>query len=245
MKTDFEDQLNQLDKDYLPKHIGIIMDGNRRWAAMRKLIYKEGHIQGVKAAISTIQAAKELGIKTLTLFVFSTENWQRPMQEVKSLISLFRLYLWRMRKAMNEEQIRLHTIGDLSAFPTSLQKIIINTKDATKSNKDFNLILAINYGGRDEIRRGIIRLIKNHQKIPLNLEQFTEKDFATYLDTADWQDPDLLIRTSGEKRISNFLLWQISYTELYISDTLWPDFTRKDLLEAILEYQQRIRRLGG
>ena len=150
-----------------------------------------------------------------------------------------------MKKAINDEQIRLHTIGDLSAFPTSLQKIIINIKDATKTNKDFNLILAINYGGRDEIRRAIIRLIKNHQKIPMDLEQFTEKDFATYLDTADWQDPDLLIRTSGEKRISNFLLWQISYTELYISDTLWPDFTRKDLLEAILEYQQRIRRLGG
>lgn len=245
MKTDCEGQLNQLDKDYLPKHIGIIMDGNRRWAAMRKLRYREGHIQGVKAAISTIQAAKELGIKTLTLFVFSTENWQRPIQEVKSLISLFRLYLWRMKKAMNDEKIRLHTIGDLSAFPTSLQKIIFNTKAATKSNKDFNLILAINYGGRDEIRRAIIRLIKNHQKIPMNLEQFSEKDFATYLDTADWQDPDLLIRTSGEKRISNFLLWQISYTELYISDTLWPDFTRKDLLEAILEYQQRVRRLGG
>ncbi len=245
MKTDFEDQLNQLDEDYLPKHIGIIMDGNRRWAAIRNLMYREGHIQGVKAAISTIQAAKELGIKTLTLFVFSTENWQRPIQEVKSLISLFRLYLWRMKKAINDEQIRLHTIGDLSAFPTSLQKIIINIKDATKTNKDFNLILAINYGGRDEIRRAIIRLIKNHQKIPMDLEQFTEKDFATYLDTADWQDPDLLIRTSGEKRISNFLLWQISYTELYISDTLWPDFTRKDLLEAILEYQQRIRRLGG
>lgn len=245
MKSDFQDQLKQLNADYLPKHIGIIMDGNRRWAAMRKLMYRKGHIQGAKAAISTIQAAKALGIKTLTLFVFSTENWQRPLQEVKSLISLFRLYLWRTKKAMNNEQIRLHTIGDLTAFPISLQKIIFNAKAATKTNKEFNLILAINYGGRDEIRRAIIRLIKNHQKIPINLEQFTEKDFARYLDTADWQDPDLLIRTSGEKRISNFLLWQISYTELYISDTLWPDFTRKDLLEAILEYQQRIRRLGG
>lgn len=245
MKIDFEDQLKHIDKDYIPKHIGIIMDGNRRWATKRKILHREGHIQGVKVAISMIQAVKELGINTLTLFVFSTENWQRPIQEIKSLMSLFRLYIWRMRKEMNDEKIRLHTIGDLSAFPTSLQKIIIKTKNATKDNRDFNLILAINYGGRDEIRRAVIRLIQNHQKNPINLEQFTEEEFATYLDTANWKDPDLLIRTSGEKRISNFLLWQISYTELYISDTLWPDFTRKDLMEAILEYQQRIRRLGG
>ncbi|MGL4348637.1 MAG: polyprenyl diphosphate synthase [Chlamydiales bacterium] len=245
MKIDFEDQLKVIDRNYIPQHIGIIMDGNRRWATRRKISHREGHIQGVRVAISMIKAVKDLGINTLTLFVFSTENWQRPIHEIKSLMSLFRLYIWRMRKELNDEKIRLHTIGDLSAFPVSLQKIIINTKNVTENNRDFNLILAINYGGRDEIRRAVIQLIKNHQKNPIDLEQFTEEYFATYLDTANWKDPDLLIRTSGEKRISNFLLWQISYTELYISDTLWPDFTKKDLIEAILEYQQRIRRLGG
>lgn len=245
MKTNVENQLNRINKNYIPDHVGIIMDGNRRWAIQRKISHREGHIQGVKVALSTILTVKELGVKTLTLFVFSTENWQRPIQEVKSLMSLFRLYMWKMRKELNNEKIRLHTIGDLSAFPISLQKIIINTKNLTKNNKDFNLILAINYGGRDEIRRAVIKLLKTHQKNPIDVEQFTEKDFASYLDTADWKDPDLLIRTSGEKRISNFLLWQISYTELYISDRLWPDFTKKDLIKAILEYQQRIRRLGG
>lgn len=240
-----ENLLNGINKNYIPHHVGIIMDGNRRWANQRKISRREGHIQGVKVAHSIILTIKELGVKTLTLFVFSTENWLRPVQEVKSLMGLFRLYMWKMRKELNNEKIRLHTIGDLSAFPLSLQKIIINAKNLTKNNKDLDLILAINYGGRDEIRRAVIKLLKTHQKNPIDIEQFTEQDFARYLDTADWKDPDLLIRTSGEKRISNFLLWQISYTELYISDKLWPDFTKKDLIEAILDYQQRIRRLGG
>lgn len=237
--------LNRINKNYIPHHVGIIMDGNRRWANQRKISRREGHIQGVKVALSTILTIKELGVKTLTLFVFSTENWLRPVQEVKSLMGLFRLYMWKMRKELNNHKIRLHTIGELSAFPLSLQKIIINAKNLTKNNKDLDLVLAINYGGRDEIRRAVIKLLKTHQKNPIDIEQFTEQDFARYLDTADWKDPDLLIRTSGEKRISNFLLWQISYTELYISDKLWPDFTKKDLIEAILDYQQRIRRLGG
>jgi len=239
-----KEQLALLDLSYLPKHICVVMDGNRRWARKKKKNYRFGHLKGVDAAIEVIQAARFLGINTVTAFAFSTENWNRSSKEIHALMSMFRLYLFRMRANMIREGIRFHTIGNLSGLSRGLIHAIERTKEETAHCKKLNLVVAINYGGRDEIRRAVIKLVKDYREKNEDIVQLTESEFASYLDTANWADPDLLIRTSGEQRISNFLLWQISYSELYITDVLWPDFNKEHLIDAIVHYQKRERRLG-
>lgn len=228
-----------------PKHVAIIMDGNRRWAKQRGLPPMMGHWEGAEVLTDIVRAAAELGIETLTVYSFSTENWERPDSEIEALMNIFELYLTGKREHMIREGIRLDSIGDLTRLPENVQKAFEETKRVTKHLDRINLVLAVNYGARDEIRRAIIKILEENELKKVNFESITEDYIAEHLDTNRWRDPDLLIRTSGELRLSNFLLWQMSYTELYVTNVLWPDFSSKNLHEAVLAYQQRERRHGG
>lgn len=245
-KRIFSDKdLTLIDLSRVPEHLAIIMDGNRRWAKNRSLPPIVGHWEGAEVLTQIVQAASELGIKTLTVYAFSTENWIRPKEEVDSLLHLFKVYLLRHRKMMQREGVRFNFIGDIKEFSLPIRELLCQTKKATLDCNKIDLVLALNYGGRNEICRAISRLLDDYDNKKINKTSITESLFSHYLDTANWKDPDLLLRTSGEWRLSNFLLWQMSYCELVISDVLWPDFTEKDLLDAILVYQRRERRLGG
>lgn len=239
-----DEQLASLDFKRLPKHIAIIPDGNRRWAKKQAASAEKGHVQGAHTLADIVKAAKELGIKTITLYLFSTENWSRPADEVKAFIWLLENFLQMQLPTMLEGNVRFHTIGNLTALPESTFKVIEGIKEATKEGKDFDLIAAINYGGRDEIARAFEKLLRDYSQHRFRPEDLSEELISRYLDTASWSDPELLIRTSGENRISNFLLWQMSYTELYITDVLWPDFKPHHLLEALKVFQARDRRMG-
>jgi len=227
-----------------PEHVAIIMDGNRRWAAREGLSFMIGHSRGAEQLTQIVRASKELGIKILTVYAFSTENWKRSSIEVKSLMRLFKTHLLRQKNLMIEEGIRLNVIGDLSKFPKDVLRVLDETLKATKEGGRFDLVIALNYGGRDELRRAISAIIEDCLSKKIFKNELSEELIASYLDTAKWKDPDLLIRTSGESRISNFLLWQISYSEVIVTDVLWPDFNEKDLLASVLEYQKRELRLG-
>ena len=229
----------------IPEHIAIIMDGNRRWAKQKGLSAAYGHWKGSEVVSDLIPFASKLGVKVLTLYTFSTENWGRSQKEVDQLMRLVSFYLRKKKKSMIEESVKLETIGDLSKLPASVQKILEQTKKATSLGSKIQLVLALNYGGRDEIKRAIIRMIEDVEKGMIVKDEITESVIGGYLDTARFGDPDLFIRTSGEQRLSNFLLWQMSYTEVYLTKVLWPDFNRSDLLDAVLEFQKRERRLGG
>ncbi|MCB1108503.1 MAG: di-trans,poly-cis-decaprenylcistransferase [Chlamydiia bacterium] len=229
---------------HLPKHIAIIMDGNRRWAKHKKLQSSCGYTKGAEQVQDIISAAKNAGTEILTLYAFSTENASRGKMEVATLMHLLETYLTRKRAHMIDEGVRLHTIGDLSKLPVKIQKTLAETKKITAECKQFELILALGYGGRDEICRAAKHFAKDCLANPINIDGLTEELFSNYLDTKLWPDPDLLIRTGGEMRLSNFLLWQISYSEVYITETLWPDFASSHLEHAILEYQNRKRRFG-
>lgn len=229
----------------VPHHIAIAMDGNRRWASRRLMPALLGHWKGADAITKVVRAASDLGVKVLTLYAFSTENWNRSANEVNELMKVFTHYLKKNLPFMLEEGVRLDSIGDLSKLPQDVQDIFHETKEATKEGKKIDLVLAVNYGGRDDIRRATVAIMQDFENGLLKKEDISEDLISTYLDTAKWKDPDLFIRTSGEQRLSNFLLWQFSYTEVYITKTLWPDFNEKHLLQAVLEYQQRERRLGG
>ena len=236
--------MHRIDKDKLPRHVAIIMDGNGRWAkknALRRLI---GHKKGADAVRSVVRTARELGIKFLTLYAFSVENWSRPKEEVRALMSLLEDYLKSELQEMKDNGIRLSTIGDIEALPLRVRAILRDTIEETMHNSDMVLTLALSYGGRDEIVEVVRRMMKDLKTGTLDLEHIDKKMFSKYLYTADMPDPDLLIRTSGEYRISNFLLWQIAYTELYFVDVLWPDFSRASLVDAIVDYQKRERRFG-
>jgi len=236
--------MHRIDKDKLPRHVAIIMDGNGRWAkknALRRLI---GHKKGADAVRSVVRTARELGIKFLTLYAFSVENWSRPKEEVRALMSLLEDYLKSELQEMKDNGIRLSTIGDIEALPLRVRAILRDTIEETMHNSDMVLTLALSYGGRDEIVEVVRRMMKDLKTGTLDLEHIDKKMFSKYLYTADMPDPDLLIRTSGEYRISNFLLWQIAYTELYFVDILWPDFSRASLVDAIVDYQKRERRFG-
>ncbi len=224
----------------IPKHVAIIMDGNRRWARRRNLDPSMGHKEGAEVLIDIVRAASELGIETLTVYSFSTENWFRSVEEVALLMELFEFYLIEKTDLMVREGIKLETIGNLSRFPQKIQEIVASSKKATAHGDKINLVLALNYGSRDEIRRAMLKIME--QKLPP--EELTEELIASYLDTSKWGDPELMIRTSGELRLSNFLLWQISYSEIYVTEKLWPDFTPQDLMDAVIAYQGRGRRLG-
>jgi undecaprenyl diphosphate synthase len=238
-------QLARLDRSRMPRHIAIIMDGNRRWAKKRLASVNEGHREGADTLMEIIKAAKELEIQGLTLFSFSTENWNRPPEEIHALMLLFTSYLTEQREEMVHSGIKLETIGDLSALPSYLLKAIQETKQATQECDKINLILALNYGSRNEICRAFRAMLNDYDHQCLNKEEINEATISRYLDTHKWGDPDLLIRTSGELRVSNFLLWQISYSEIHVAPVLWPDFTPQHLIEAIVDYQGRQRRWGG
>jgi len=229
----------------IPHHIAIITDGNRRWAKTHGLPYLAGYQRGAERLTEVVSAAIHLGVKVLTAYTFSTENWTRSSEEIEALMMLFTSYLLKQKEQMIEEGVKLETIGDKSRLPKDLLEVIEEVKLATLHCDKIKLVLALNYGGRDDIRRAAIALIEDCLKGRLLKENITEALFASYLDTAGWQDPDLLIRTSGENRLSNFLLWQISYTEVYISDTLWPDFEEGELKKAICAFQKRVSRIGG
>jgi len=228
----------------IPKHVAIIMDGNRRWARKRGLPSVAGHRQGVRNIESILEGAKDIGIKFLTLYTFSTENWKRSKGEVDALMKLLGRYMDRESSRLIANGIKMVTIGDLGRFTPALRQKIEKIKKASQGNTALTLNLALNYGSRDEILRAARRIAKAAGEGVLEASDVTEKLFSGYLDTAGMPDPDLLIRTGGEKRISNFLLWQIPYAELHITKKLWPDFTEKDLKNTVAEYMKRERRLG-
>jgi undecaprenyl diphosphate synthase len=239
------EEMTLLGKKKIPHHIAMIMDGNRRWEKSQKKPILSGHKQGAENLYRIITAAKELGIRVITVYAFSTENWSRPVWEVTSLFTILENYLTEKREILQKEGVRLDLIGNWQSLSPKLQKALQETREYTKEGKNMDLVLAVNYGGRDEIRRASLRMMEDIEKKKLTKEKITEDLFSQYLDTAKWPDPDLLIRTGGEKRISNFLLWQTSYTELVVTDVLWPDFSPKDLYETVLEFQRRNRRKGG
>ncbi len=240
-----QEDLAFLDSDKIPKHVAIIMDGNRRWAKKQGLPAIMGHWKGAETLTKIVRAASELGVKTLTVFSFSTENWNRAREEVDGLMHLFRIYFLKERAAMVKEGVRLQAIGDLKRLPSSVLNELEFSKACTAHCKKIDLVLAINYGGRDDIRRAFVAMIADFEEGKLSKEQVSEQLIGQYLDTAQWPDPELLIRTSGENRQSNFLLWQLCYSEFYLTDILWPDFNEHSLLQAICSIQQRQRRLGG
>lgn len=230
--------------DKLPRHIAIIMDGNGRWAKKRLLNRINGHRKGIEVARDTVRHCRELGIGCLTLYTFSKENWNRPADEVSLLMKHLESHLRAEEKTLMEQDIRFKAIGCLSDLPSGVRGVVDSLEHVTRHNGSMVLQLALSYSGREEIvksAREIARLVSERVLQP---EEITEEIFGRYLYTAGTPDPDLLIRTSGEKRISNFLLWQIAYTEIYVSDVLWPDFTREHLLSAIADYQKRDRRFG-
>ena len=222
------------------KHIAIIMDGNGRWAKSKGKLRIFGHKNGVKSVRDTVEGAAEIGIKFLTLYAFSNENWNRPEREVNALMTLLVSAINKETKTLMDNNIRLFTIGDINKLPLKAQKELQEAIIKTKDNTRMTLVLALSYSGRGEIINAVHNIIKDGKKP----EEINEDTFQQYLTTKSVPDPELLIRTSGEYRISNFLLWQIAYSELYFTDTLWPDFRRADLYKAILNYQSRERRFG-
>jgi undecaprenyl diphosphate synthase len=240
-----EKDLAEIDLTRIPYHISIIMDGNRRWAKKRGLAPIVGHWRGADTLTHIVRAATELGIKVLTVYVFSTENWARSQQEIDALMDLFKVYLQQQQEPMVQEGVRLDTIGAIENLDEELRAVLAETKRVTAHCNKIDLVLAINYGGRDDIRRAVVSMLEDHEKGKLSKDDLSEQTISRYLDTAKWPDPDMLIRTSGEKRQSNFLTWQLTYSEFYYPEVLWPDFDKRELLKAVYEFQQRERRFGG
>ena len=236
--------MNQIDKRKLPRHIAIIMDGNGRWAKKKSLSRISGHIKGVDAVREIVTACRELGIKVLTLYAFSIENWRRPEDEVIALMELLKEYLLKEGEEMVQNNIRLYAIGKIEDLSLDVQKTLQEAIKKTERCDGMILNLALSYSGRSEILHAVQGILSDFQRGKIKPEEITLQRFSLYLWTQGIPDPDLLIRTSGEFRISNFLLWQIAYTELYVTETLWPDFDREELLKAIADYQSRERRFG-
>lgn len=226
------------------EHVAIIMDGNRRWAKNRDLPGSAGHWKGAETFFSIVEYAAEVNIKTLTAYSFSKENWNRSENEIDSLMELFEVQLVKEKQRLCDNGIRLSTIGNLSGFPNSVLDVLHNTMDATKNGTKMELILALGYGSRDEICRAVNGILEDYSEGRLSSKKITEQMISDYLDTSKRKDPDLLIRTGGSQRLSNFLLWQIAYTEVYVSDVLWPDFSKKDFIKALEDFQKRERRFG-
>ena len=223
----------------IPRHIGIIMDGNGRWAQQRRMIRTQGHLEGLKAAKRVVKAASDMGVQYITLFAFSTENWKRASSEVGFIMDLIRRHLSAEMDFYRENRIRIRHCGDLSGMPPEISREIERAISDTREFNGMQVILAINYGGRNELARAMQRLAANESK------NITENDIAACLDNPDVPDLDLIIRSAGEYRISNFLLWEGAYAEMYVSEKLWPDWSDTDLKAAVNEYQKRNRRFGG
>jgi undecaprenyl diphosphate synthase len=236
--------MHRLVKEKLPRHLAIIMDGNGRWAEHRLLDRVAGHRQGAESVRTVVRACREIGIPYLTLFAFSAENWSRPQPEVEALMTLLKDYLVTELREMLDNNIRLLAIGDLSRLPKEVVSALNETMKLTAAATGMTLTLALSYGGRDDIIQAIRRITANSRDGNLTPEDIDEGLFSKYLWTASLPDPDLLIRTSGEVRISNFFLWQLAYTEIYVTPNLWPDFKKEDLIQALLSYQDRERRFG-
>ena len=228
----------------VPRHVAIIMDGNGRWAKARGVPRLMGHRAGRESVREVVRGCAALGVEVLTLYTFSVENWQRPAREVSALMTILRQTLKAERKELRENNVRLQVIGRTADLPAAVRQEIAGTQDYLSSNTGMLLNLALSYSGRAEIVDGIRRLLADARAHRLEPARVDDELFASYLYTAGLPDPDLLIRTSGEMRISNFLLWQLAYTELWITDTLWPDFRRRHLFEAVADYQKRDRRFG-
>jgi undecaprenyl diphosphate synthase len=235
---------DQINKEKLPQHIAIIMDGNGRWAQQRGNARVFGHKNGVTAVRDTVEGAAELGIGYLTMYAFSTENWSRPRNEIDALMSLLVSTLSSETKTLLKNNVKLLTIGDTESLPSGVRKNLMKTIEDTSGNTGLKLVLALSYSARWELCQAVKLMLKDHKNDKLNINDIDDHKIRCYLSTAKIPDPELLIRTSGEYRISNFLLWQIAYTELYFTDTLWPDFRRENLYEAIVSFQNRERRFG-
>jgi undecaprenyl diphosphate synthase len=234
----------KIDYTNIPKHIAVIMDGNGRWAKQQGQDRLFGHTSGVESVRSTIKVARELGIKFLTLYAFSTENWNRPKEEVDGLMDLLVQSIANEVDELNENGIRLITIGDDTQLPLNCQEGLAGAREKTKDNTELTLVLALNYSARWEIMEGLKKIAVEIENKNLTSEEVNEQLFESYLSTKNIPDPELLIRTSGENRVSNFLLWQIAYTEFHFTDIFWPEFRKEHFLKAILDYQARERRFG-
>ncbi len=234
----------KINMNSLPQHIAIIMDGNGRWAKQHTMGRIRGHKKGAQAVRTVVRSCREIGIKHLTLFALSTENLGRPQEEVSALMSLLEEYLSKELKELQKQGIRLTTIGEIEHLSATAKEKLLQAKDSTANNDRMILTLALSYGGRDEIIFAVKKIMQDIKGNKLKIKDINKDMFGGYLQTAGMPDPDLLIRTSGEYRISNFLLWQMAYTELYFTDVLWPDFKKEDLMQAIASYQKRERRFG-
>ena len=229
----------------IPQHIAIILDGNGRWAKKKGMPRNYGHTQGSKNVERICEDAYKMGVKYLTVYAFSTENWKRPKEEVDPLMNLLRNYMRTCLKTAEKNRMRVRVMGDKTALDDDIRKRIAELEEATKNNDGLNFQIALNYGSRDEMVRAMRKMCMDVKEGKLEAEQIDETLFETYLDTHDIPDPDLMIRTSGEQRLSNYLLWQLAYSEFYFTDVLWPDFTKEDLAKAIEYYNGRDRRFGG
>ena len=229
----------------IPKHVAIILDGNGRWAKSKGMPRNYGHIQGAKTVEDICEIAYNMGIQYLTVYAFSTENWNRPDDEVSALMKLLRNYMVNCKKRANQNNMCVRVIGDKTRLDDDIREKINDLEDATKDNTGLHFQIAINYGGRDELRRAMTDIARDVQAGKVNPEEITEQLIDDYLDTHGIPSPDLMIRTCGEQRISNFLLWQNAYTEFYFADVAWPDFSKEELEKAVAAYNQRDRRYGG
>lgn len=229
----------------IPRHVAIIMDGNGRWAEARKLSRAEGHKEGANAALRAIEAARDMGIAYVTLFSFSSENWTRPPAEVEELMNLLRVYLKKETAEMHKSGAKLLFIGDRSRLPADITALIEQAQQVTKDNKRITVIVALSYGGRQEIVSAAKEIAQLAKDGKIDIDKIDASTFSQHLMTHDVPDPDLMIRTSGESRISNFLLWQLAYAELFFTDVLWPDFSKKEMEEAVQFFAGRERRYGG
>lgn len=229
----------------VPTHIAIIMDGNGRWAKERLLPRTVGHKAGVEAIRAVTKECSALGVKHLTLYAFSTENWKRPKLEVEALMNLLYTYLNKELKELHKNNVKITTIGDIDVLPGKSLDAIKNAIDITKDNTGLNLNIALNYGSRNDIKNAVVDIVKNCKSGKIDIEDITEDTITKYLSTKFIPDPDLIIRTSGEQRISNFLLWELAYSEFYFTDVYWPDFDENEVRKAIYVYQSRDRRFGG
>ena len=235
----------RLENLVIPRHVALILDGNGRWAKKRGLPRTAGHKQGCVAVEQIVEDAARLGIEYLTVYGFSTENWKRSAEEVGALMQLFRFYTKRLLKIAGENNVRVKMIGDRYRFAQDIIDGINTLEEKTRDNTGLTFVIAVNYGSRDEIRRAVQKMLTGCRDGKLSPEEVDEAKITSYLDTAGIPDPDLMIRTSGELRLSNYLLWQLAYAELYVTDTLWPDFNREELIRAIEAYNKRERRFGG